>query len=174
MKKDLRGRLLIAEDDEMFRASVKNHLGKNLEIDIFEARTGKEALDQIDQVKPDAILTDIAMPDMNGIQLIRAVRELGYDIPFIVLTGNGTSDTMLRALRLGAKDFMEKPCDFEKLTKKVKATVEFGLMVRELYIELDHLCSKSKLEGEELMHYREKKREVLWKQKMSWLTNDDG
>lgn len=171
--KSERGKLLVVEDEEMFRHSLLNQLKSRLDIDIVEATTGKHALDVIEKEKPDAILTDIMMPDMNGIQLIRAVRELGYDTPFLVLTGQGTQDDLLRAMRLGAKDFIEKPCDFDKLTKKVKATVEFGTLVKQVYRELDALCDRSNLEGEELREYRERTRELLLKQKMSWLSNDD-
>ena len=83
----------------------------------YEAETagsGEEALARIDAVGPSAVITDLVMPGMDGLQLLQKLQS-DYPVPVIVLTGQGTIEQAVEAVKLGAQDFLEKPVEPAKL-----------------------------------------------------------
>lgn len=130
--------LLIVEDEEEIldllltilsdlRVSVD---GISREVRLTPARNGKEALDLISKNWYDAILSDIHMPLMDGLDLLANLRGLGKEIPLIFLTGFGDKEHAVRALRLGCFDFLDKPFDADRLRAVVHRATEVGFRGR--------------------------------------------
>jgi len=81
----------------------------------IEAADGTSALSLLTEEKPDLLLLDIKMPGMDGLELLRRLKEEGIDTQVVVISGHGTIATAVEATRLGAFDFLEKPLEREKL-----------------------------------------------------------
>lgn len=112
-------RILVAEDDlDIRRAIVAELRGEGYET--AEAADGREALTMIRTAKPDLVLTDLAMPVMDGFALIAAVRKRGTT-PIIVLSVRGGEADRVRALDLGADDFVAKPFSVAELFARIRA-----------------------------------------------------
>jgi two-component system response regulator YesN len=111
----MKGKLLIVEDQAFFRQGIRvmvesSSLGWEV---VAEASNGKEAVKAIQEHKPDLILTDIRMPKMDGIQLIRYIHDNCLDCLTVILTGYKDFEYAQAALRYGAMDFLLKPCSEE-------------------------------------------------------------
>lgn len=115
--------ILIAEDSAVTRAFLVNTLEELSDrFNIIEASSGFEALKQLPRGKFDLIITDINMPDINGLELINFVRnnpEYAH-IPLIVVTTEGSEKDKQKGLALGADEYLVKPIDPEHLQKLVK------------------------------------------------------
>jgi DNA-binding NtrC family response regulator len=118
-------RLLIIDDE----VDIRDYLASRAEsigITTTTASNGQDALKLFETEEFEAVLSDIKMPKMSGIDLLRALRSAGHQLPFIILTGFGDKDTVVEALKLGAFDFIEKPCDDENLFAVLNAAIELG------------------------------------------------
>lgn len=118
-------RLLIIEDDADIRALLHHYL-KDMVDEIVEASDGSEALQYIKETEFDAILSDIEMPNMNGLKLLAYVRSLGKLTPFIVLTAHGDFEKALEAMSLGAYDFITKNAKRKEMLEAVASAVKLG------------------------------------------------
>jgi DNA-binding NtrC family response regulator len=122
--------VLVVDDKEMMRESV----GATLERAGFEVRAAQDArvaLEMIAQRRPEAVVTDMRMPGMTGVELVEQVRRIDEDLPVILMTAFGTIDTAVRAMRLGAFDYLTKPFEGDELVIAVKRAVEHGQVRRE-------------------------------------------
>ncbi len=111
--------LLIVEDDRDTRLFLERILLPQVHRVVL-AENGVQASRVLSNTSVDLVLSDITMPDMDGLQLLREVRSSGVDLPFILLSGFADKDKALEALRLGAADLLEKPVDRETLIGAVK------------------------------------------------------
>jgi two-component system, NtrC family, sensor kinase len=103
-----RGTILIAEDDPLIRKTTAHYLtGKGYSV--LEASNGKEALQLFREEKPDTLLTDLRMPELDGMELVKMVVEEDPTIPIIIFSGMGTMVDVIEALRMGAWDYLTKP-----------------------------------------------------------------
>lgn len=125
MLSDEKSRLLIVEDDADIR-SLLNHFLKEFVDEIIEAENGTQALQHIKEQEFDTILSDIEMPQMNGLKLLAHVRSLGQMTPFVVLTAHGDHSRALEALSLGAFDFISKDSKRKFVIESVCAALKFG------------------------------------------------
>lgn len=91
-----------------------------------KALSGKEALALIEERLPDLVILDIWLPDIDGITVLERIREIHPDLPVLIISGHGTIETAVKAVKLGAFDFLEKPLDLDKLLVKVEKAVEEG------------------------------------------------
>jgi CheY-like chemotaxis protein len=110
------GRILVIDDEEQIRALTRRML-EAAGYDVQEAHSGKAALASVRQQRPDVIITDIAMPDMEGLELIGALRSADPDAKIIAMSGGGTqgpTDYLVLALKYGALRVLPKP--FTKAT----------------------------------------------------------
>lgn len=113
-------KILIAEDDEMMLRTMEFKL-KREGFDVIACANGEEAIDKIVTENPDVIVTDIRMPFITGLDIVRMVRtELKLNIPIIVLSAVGLEKTVLEAFELGADDFITKPFSPNELIVRVK------------------------------------------------------
>ena len=85
---------------------------------------GREALARVAQRLPDAVLLDIKMPEMDGLTVLQSMREKGYEMPVIMITGHGDIDTAVDATRRGAFDFFEKPLQRDRVLLSLRNAVE--------------------------------------------------
>ena len=119
-------RILVADDDP----SSLEGLRVLLAIWVYEVDTapdGRVALQKISAAEPKAVITDVVMPVMNGLELLRALRIERPGMPVIVLTGQGSLDTLARARQQGAYAYLAKPVDVGRL----KGVLASALVKRE-------------------------------------------
>lgn len=152
--------LLIVDDEPELRNGLAD-LCLDLTSDVRTAANGQQAFDIIRTGSIDAVLSDIAMPIMNGLQLLAEVRYMGLETPFVFLTGYGDKTNTAEALRLGATDFLSKPVDENELLTIVDRALELGKTIREVEAELDRLYSASQLPADRLVHLK-KTRRAIW------------
>lgn len=121
-------KLLIVEDEWIIRTGLREYfpwkkLGVN---DIYEAENGADGFQLALEVKPDLIISDIRMPEMNGLEMIEQLRPLLPDTFFIILTGYNEFDYAKQAIRLGhIQDYLLKPLEYEESLKSVQNTLQF-------------------------------------------------
>ncbi|NUN05223.1 MAG: response regulator [Bdellovibrio sp.] len=120
-----KSRLLIVEDDSDIRELLKHFL-KEFVDEIIEAENGAAALEYVKSQEFDTILSDIEMPQMNGLKFLAYVRSLGQMTPFVVLTAHGDHSRALEALSLGAFDFISKESKKKMMIESVCAALKFG------------------------------------------------
>ena len=102
-------RILIVDDEPRIRSSLRGIL-MDEGYEIHMANDGLAALEKLqNEDPPDLILADIWMPRMDGLELLREIRSLDLDIPVIMISGHGTIETAVKAIKMGAFDFIEKP-----------------------------------------------------------------
>lgn len=114
-------RVLIAEDEELIREGLKNILNwetMGFQI-VYTATDGVDAYQYLENQSVDLIITDISMPQKNGLELIKDVREIDKNVRVIILTGYDDFDYARDALRLDVEDYLLKPIDEEELEKCV-------------------------------------------------------
>ena len=102
---------ILVADDELGMRQFLTHLFQREGHTVRVAENGREAMALLHQEASDLVLSDIRMPDMSGIELLRAVRELMPDVEVIMMTAFANVDTAREAFLLGAYDFVQKPFD---------------------------------------------------------------
>ncbi|MFK7883096.1 MAG: sigma-54-dependent transcriptional regulator [Phycisphaerales bacterium] len=122
--------ILVVDDKEMMRDSV----GSTLTRAGFTVRTapdGRTALKEVAGRRPDAIITDLSMPGMTGVDLLAEIRAFDDDLPVVLMTAFGTVETAVEAMKRGAFDYITKPFEGDEMIIAVKRAIQHGAMVRE-------------------------------------------
>ena len=133
-------RLLIADDEK----NIREGLAAAMEMDGHEVETagnGEEALKRFNKGDIDLVISDLRMPGLSGEELLRGVLKESPGTPVIILTGHGTVETAVEAMRIGAWDFLTKPVNLDHLSILVKQALENRELVlkhRRLLEELEH------------------------------------
>lgn len=122
--------VLVVDDKEMLRDSVGATLQRAGFV-VVTASDGRGALDQIARRRPDAVVTDLKMPGMTGLELVEQARQIDDALPLVVMTAYGAVDTAVQAMKLGAFDYITKPFEGDELIVAVKRAIEHARMVRE-------------------------------------------
>lgn len=107
--------ILIADDSMFMRQMLKELLPKDMFTVVGEASTGKEALNKYNELNPDLVTMDITMPDMDGISAVRKIKEVNPNAKIVMVSAMGQKPMIKEALEAGAKDFIVKPFDREKI-----------------------------------------------------------
>ncbi|RKX21073.1 MAG: response regulator [Candidatus Zixiibacteriota bacterium] len=111
-------RILIVDDEEEFANTLAERMrNRNLEVDTVS--NGEEALESIVGVSYDAVVLDLAMPGMDGIETLKQMLSIKPDLQVILLTGRGSVEKGVEAIKSGAFEFLEKPVKFENLLDKI-------------------------------------------------------
>ncbi len=103
-----RSRILVVDDSSVMRHWIASFFGKQSDYEIELAASGDEALRLVELQRPSLVLTDLLMPDLNGFELVGALRESHPDLPVILLTAYGSEDIAVQALRVGATNYVPK------------------------------------------------------------------
>ncbi|HET7680966.1 MAG TPA: response regulator FixJ [Xanthobacteraceae bacterium] len=115
----------VIDDDEAARESLEFLLrSAKLQVRAYDSARG--FLQNLSSVKAGCIITDVRMPDVSGIDLLRKLHEMDFGIPVIVITGHGDVPLAVEAMRIGAVDFLEKPYDDEALLASVRSALSQG------------------------------------------------
>jgi two-component system KDP operon response regulator KdpE len=122
MTSDRRGaRVLVIDDEPAIRRAVSTNLGRH-GFRIEEAETGQQALDLLASFRPDLLILDLSLPDVDGIALIESIRERSV-APIIVLSVRGGERDKVTALNLGADDYLTKPFSVEELLARIRVAL---------------------------------------------------
>jgi DNA-binding response OmpR family regulator len=113
-------KVLIIEDRRENIVFIANNILKPMGYDIITARDGELGLQKALEERPDLIITDLKLPRMNGLTVLERLRDKKVQIPAIVMTFHGTEETAVRALRLGARDYLIKPFTFDEMQDALK------------------------------------------------------
>jgi two-component system, OmpR family, response regulator MprA len=113
-------RILVVDDDRAVRESLRRSLAFNgYSVDL--AQDGQEALEMITSDRPDALVLDVMMPRMDGLQVCRHLRSTGDDLPILVLTARDSVSERVAGLDAGADDYLPKPFALEELLARMRA-----------------------------------------------------
>ncbi len=115
--------ILIVDDEEAIRESLRMIL-EHEGYEVQEAAGGHEALTKIKSKSPDAVMLDIKMPDIDGMEVLDRIRESGDGVPVMMITGHGDVSTAVEATRRGAFDFLEKPLERDRVLLSLRNAVE--------------------------------------------------
>jgi len=144
-------RILIADDDDLVRSAVKKILTM-FNHDVVAVSSGREVVDQVSD-EYDVIVLDINMPDMDGFETLEFLNKKNLDIPVLFLTGAGSMDYAVKAINLGAYDFMTKPIeDIEIFHVKVRRAIEKRTFIRHEKVYKQNLESEVLAKTRELAH----------------------
>jgi DNA-binding NtrC family response regulator len=112
-------RVLIVDDEVDFAQVLSERIeARGLEVDIVES--GMDALKRIQERSYDAVILDLAMPELDGIETLKRLLAEQPELQVILLTGQATLEKGIQAVKLGAMEFLEKPADIEALVRKIK------------------------------------------------------
>jgi two-component system response regulator FixJ len=145
----------VIDDDDAVRHSLE-FLLKTAGIEVRGFESAKAFLEMLPRIKTGCIITDVRMPEITGIDLLRRVKESGLDIPVIVITGHGEISLAVEAMKIGAVDFLEKPFDDDLLLASVRSalnkeadTAKHKAQVADLHDKLAALSNRERqvLEG---------------------------
>lgn len=122
---------LLLIDDEPSIQHAFRRVFRAPEVEVRTASTGAEGLEMLVQFPPDVVLLDINLPDQSGLHLYQELRKLDARVPVIFITGHGTTDQAIEAMKLGAFDFLLKPLEIGPLREVVGKALEISRLMRE-------------------------------------------
>ena len=159
IKKDTKNiRILIAEDNELSR----DNLAELLTAYGYEVKAvgdGRQAMDAFVDDKYDLVITDLKMPHVDGLQLLKFVKEVNPDSIVIMITGYGTVDSAVDAMKLGAFDYMTKPLKDDLVKLTVERALSYAKLKEENIALKDHL--KEKYDFGKMIGYSDRIRKVF-------------
>lgn len=133
-------KILVVDDDEDFRSEFKVSLE---EYDVLEADSGQKALELLRKPNEiDLVILDVVMPGLTGTEVLKEIRRMSPGLGIIMLTGYGSKDTAVEALRCSADDYVEKPVDIDR----IKEIIEKVLDTRKVRSEVSVTGAKGKVE----------------------------
>ena len=121
-------KVLIVDDEPPIRKLLRMGLSTQ-GYEVLDATNGKTALAQLD-AKPDLIILDLGLPDMQGLDLLAAIRARNESVPIVVLSSRSDESVKVRALDLGADDYLTKPFGMEELLARMRAALRHQLAVQ--------------------------------------------
>ena len=110
--------VLLVDDEVPFVETMTKRLSKR-QLAVLPAYSGREALEKLAENAVDVVILDVKMPGMDGIQTLRQIKQTFPLVEVIMLTGHATIETAVEGMRLGAFDYLMKPCEIEELLAKV-------------------------------------------------------
>jgi DNA-binding NtrC family response regulator len=115
----MREKVLLVDDEQDLLEVIRERMHIK-GIEVSTTTSAWDALEKIEKEFYDAIVIDLMMPEMNGLEVLTAIKEIKPDLQVILLTGMATVEKEIEASKLGAADLMEKPPDLEQLVKKIR------------------------------------------------------
>jgi len=115
-------KILLVDDEKGFVDVISKRMSKR-NIEVTKAYSGKGALQALRKADFDALVLDLKMEDMDGIEVLKIFKKIIPDLPIIMLTGHGSEEAARDGIRFGAFDYLTKPCDFDELILKIQEVV---------------------------------------------------
>ncbi len=147
--------IMVVEDNEYTRLLTEARLKKFYNVVVCE--NGKEALDMFYERQIDLIVADIMMPEMDGYELVRTLREDKKEVPVVFLTAKSTFEDKRRGFDLGIDDYVTKPIDYEELLLRIKALLCRSNIASKMKINIGKFCMD---EADYSVFYNEQKIEL--------------
>jgi DNA-binding NtrC family response regulator len=118
-----RATVLLVDDDESFRKVLAKELSR-LGHEVTNAASGEEALRRLAERTPEVVLLDLRLPDRDGLEVLEAIQAASPSTDVVMLTGHGSIDTAIQAIRAGAFDYVAKPCPLDELEVRIQRALE--------------------------------------------------
>lgn len=119
MDKALHAKVLLVDDEEEFTFTLSKRLeARNLKVKTVNR--GEDAVEMADEQEFDAVILDLSMPGMDGLETLQKIKENHPDVEIIMLTGYASVESSDKAMKIGAEDFLEKPVDIRYLLNKIE------------------------------------------------------
>ncbi len=118
MPEEIKADVLLVDDEEQFLKVLSQRLeGRGIKVNT--STSGEDALKRVEGKDFDAIILDLAMPGMSGLETLKRIRSENPDVQIIMLTGHSSVEKGVEAIKAGAVDFLEKPADLNKIMEKI-------------------------------------------------------
>ena len=114
-------KILLVDDAAFMRKMIKDTLSKNGYTDLYEAVDGADAVEKFSEINPDLVIMDITMPNMDGLEALKAIRGKNKDANVVMCSAMGQESMVMDAVRSGAKDFIVKPFKADRVLKTVNS-----------------------------------------------------
>jgi DNA-binding NtrC family response regulator len=138
-------RILVVDDELIVRESLSNYLRED-GYEAIAAETGEEALEKVKKESWNILFVDLKMPGMDGLEVLRNVKEIKVDLPVIIITAYATIDSAVQAMKDGAYDYIVKPFDPEAIAMVVEKVVEHQNLVKENILLRERIEQEYKFE----------------------------
>lgn len=112
-------KVLLVDDEQDFLDALSERM-RARDMEVTTSRSAADALKKAKKEPYDAIVLDLMMPEMDGLEALQEIKKNNPDLQVILLTGHATVEKGVEAMKLGATDFLEKPADLKTLTEKIK------------------------------------------------------
>ncbi|MEW6184705.1 MAG: response regulator [Thermodesulfobacteriota bacterium] len=112
-------RLLLVDDEEDFRTTLANRLKKR-KLSVQAAADGYQAIEIVRALPIDVAIVDVKMPGMDGLETLKQIKQINALVEVIMLTGHASVESGIEGMRLGAFDYLMKPCDIDELVLKIE------------------------------------------------------
>ncbi len=127
--------LLIIDDEQDMRNGLKRMLSRSIEnLEVLTAPDGETGLEMIAEVPVDVILLDVKMPGMSGLEMLEQLSKTRPWLTTIMMTGYGSIETAVEAIKLGAYDFITKPFDKKDICRIIRKSIERKQLIKENYL----------------------------------------
>jgi len=123
--------VLIVDDEPSVRQTLSEWMRKK-NFHVFEAEGGRQAMEMIQRDDPDIVISDVVMPGMDGIQLLKEAKAVKADIPFLMISGYPSRSTAVDIMKYGASDYLPKPFTPEELVNRVNRTLRLRALCKPL------------------------------------------
>ena len=138
---------MIVDDEESILQSLDGILSDE-GFEVLRADSGPTALDKIEEIMPDLVLLDIWMPGMDGLETLVKVKELYPHLQVVMMSGHGTIETAVKATKLGAYDFIEKPLSLEKVLLSINNALDYYRLEEEVTLLRERDKNKYRITGD--------------------------
>ena len=132
--------LLVADDDASIRSLLKQLLADQ-GFAVLEATTGIEVVDKVKESSPDLVIMDVRMPELDGIEALSRVKATSPKTAVLIMTAFGSSNAAIRAMELGAFDYITKPFELDKISHTVKRVLDYQDLTQEVEVLRDEIST---------------------------------
>ena len=132
--------ILVADDDASIRSLLKQLLADE-GFAVHEASTGIEVVDKVKELSPDLVIMDVRMPELDGIEALARLKSTNPKTAVLIMTAFGSSNAAIRAMELGAFDYITKPFELDKISHSVKRVLDYQDLTAEVEVLRDEISS---------------------------------
>jgi len=132
--------ILVADDDASIRSLLKQLLSDE-GYSVVEATTGTEVVDKVKETNPDLVIMDVRMPELDGIEALSKLKVSSPKTSVLIMTAFGSSNNAIRAMELGAFDYITKPFELDKISHTVRRVIEYRDLTSEVQVLRDEISS---------------------------------